>query len=212
MRSIADAPVGIELWFDFASPYAYLSVMRIEEAAARRGLAVAWKPFLLGPIFSAQGWESSPFVLQKQKGAYVWKDLARQCRKHGLPWRQPSAFPRGSVLPARVALWGGGAPWVAEFCRQAMRLNFAEDRDIDTVEAVGGVLAALGLDADAAIAQACAEAHKPLLRRQTEAARAQGIFGAPTFMVRSKMFWGNDRLEDALDFAAGLAAPGPARA
>ena len=208
MRGSPHAP-ALELWFDFGSPYAYLSVMRIEAAAAPRGIAVAWKPFQLGAIFRALGWDSSPFVLQKEKGAYVWKDLARQCRKHGLPWRQPSRFPRGSVLPARVALWGGDAPWVAAFCRRVMQLNFVEDRDIDDAEAVGGVLAALGLDADAVIAQACSEAHKPRLRQQTEAARALGIFGAPTFMARGEMFWGNDRLDDALDGCAGPAGRGP---
>ena len=61
----------IEFWFEFGSNYSYLSVMRIEDEARRRGVRIAWKPFLLGPIFRALGFENSPFVLQKEKGAYV---------------------------------------------------------------------------------------------------------------------------------------------
>ena len=79
----APAP-EIEFWFEFGSNYSYLSVMRIEDAARRRGVRIVWKPFLLGPIFRALGMETSPFVLQKEKGAYVWQDMVRQCRKYGL--------------------------------------------------------------------------------------------------------------------------------
>ncbi len=80
----------IEFWFEFGSNYSYLSVMRIEDAAQRHGVRIVWKPFLLGPIFRALGMETSPFVLQKEKGAYVWQDMVRQCRKYGLRWVQPS--------------------------------------------------------------------------------------------------------------------------
>src|SRR5579863_6107823 len=102
----------IEFWFEFGSNYSYLSVMRIEDAAKRRGVSIVWKPFLLGPIFRALGMQNSPFVLQKEKGAYVWKDMVRQCRKYGLRWTQPTAFPRASVLATRVALLGAEQPWI----------------------------------------------------------------------------------------------------
>src|ERR1700761_7159307 len=72
----------IEFWFEFGSNYSYLSAMRIESAAAARGVRVLWKPFLLGPIFKQLGWDTSPFVLQKEKGAYAFKDMERQCRKY----------------------------------------------------------------------------------------------------------------------------------
>ena len=100
----------IEFWFEFGSNYSYLSVMRIEDEARRRDVKVLWKPFLLGPIFRALGFENSSFVLQKEKGAYVWQDMARQCRKYGLRWVQPSTFPELGVLPLRVALLGVEKP------------------------------------------------------------------------------------------------------
>lgn len=201
-RETSEQSPEIEFWFEFGSNYSYLSVMRIENEARRRGVRIAWKPFLLGPIFRALGFENSPFVLQKEKGAYVWEDMARQCRKYGLRWTQPSTFPRLGVLPLRVALLGAERPWIGAFCRQVMELNWALDQDINQPEPLARILAELGLPAAAILDQAQAEPTKTLLREQTEQARIRGIFGAPTFFVGTEMFWGNDRLDDALLFAA----------
>jgi 2-hydroxychromene-2-carboxylate isomerase len=193
----------IEFWFEFASNYSYLSMMRIEGEANRHGVRIAWRPFLLGPIFRALGMETSPFVLQKEKGAYVWQDMDRQCRKYGLRWTRPTKFPRLAVLPSRVALIGVEQPWMAAYCRRVMELNFALDEDINSPTQLSPILTDLGLSAADVLAQAQAEPMKALLRTQTEQARARGIFGAPTFFVGTEMFWGNDRLDDALQLAAG---------
>jgi len=195
----------MDLWFDLASNYSYLTLMRIDALAERAGVSVRWEPFLLGPVFEAFGWKSSPFVLQKEKGAYVWKDMERQAAKYGLPWKKPARFPQNTVLPIRVALSGRDAPWVPPFCRALSRANFAEDRDISTVEAVREALASLGLPADEILARAQSAEEKPRLRAQVQRAQALGIFGAPTFFVDGEMYWGNDRLEDALDAARGRA-------
>lgn len=188
----------IEFWFEFASNYSYLSMMRIEAAAAKCGVVVRWRPFLLGPIFRSLGWNNSPFVLQKAKGDYVWTDMTRQCRKHGLPWQRPSVFPRASLLPARVALVGAEQPWMGDYCRRIMSLNFVDDREIDDLRPVTEVLDQLGLPAQTILDEAQSEANKLKLRQQTETAQHKGIFGAPTFFVGEEMFWGDDRLDDAL--------------
>ena len=198
-------PATLEFWFDFGSNYSYLSVMRIEALARERHVAVAWKPFLLGVVFQALGWETSPFVLQKIKGDYAWRDMARQCDKYGLPWRQPATFPRTALLPMRVALVGADQGWIAPFARRMMTMNFAADRDIDNAEAVGEVLQELGLDAGAILALALTQDNKLRLRRQTQQAQALNLFGAPSFISGGELFWGNDRLEDALAHAAARA-------
>lgn len=192
----------LEFWFDFGSNYSYLSAMRIEALAREKEVEVVWKPFLLGVVFQSLGWPTSPFVLQKLKGDYAWRDMARLCEKYGLPWRQPTTFPRTALLPMRVALIAADQGWVAAFVRRMMTMNFAEDRDIDNAAAVTEALTALGLDAPAILALALSDENKLRLRRQTEQAQTRGLFGAPNFISGEELFWGNDRLEDALAWAA----------
>jgi len=191
----------IEFWFDFGSNYSYPAVMRIDELVADSDTKVVWRPFLLGPIFRSFGWETSPFVLQKEKGAYVWRDMERQCAKYHLPWKRPSNFPRRAILPMRVAILGSNEPWISAYNKQIMLMNFAQDRDIEAPQLVGEVLQGLGLPAPEILRAAQTDENKLRLREQTETARTRGIFGAPTFFVGEEMFWGNDRLEDALDYA-----------
>jgi len=177
--------------------------MRIEEAARRQGVRIVWKPFLLGPIFRALGLENSPFVLQKEKAVYMQQDMTRQCRKYGLaPWVKPGVFPRLGVLPSRIVLLGAQQPWVSAFSRKVMELSFALDQDINHPHQMAPILTGLGLPSSNILEEAQSEPIKTRLREQTDEARARGIFGAPTFFVGTEMFWGNDRLDDALLFAA----------
>jgi 2-hydroxychromene-2-carboxylate isomerase len=181
----ASAP-ALDFWFEFGSNYSYLSVMRIEHAAAQAGVALRWRPFLLGPIFRSFGWETSPLVLQKQKGEYVWRDMARQCSKYGRAWRRPSTFPRSAILPHRVALLSAQGAWVGAFCRAVMQLNFALDRDIDSAEVVSEVLQRLGLPAEDLIARAQSDDDKRRLRRQTEAAATLGHLRCADVLCRRR--------------------------
>lgn len=176
--------------------------MRIETVAANHGVDVHWRPFLLGPIFQSFGWETSPFLLQKHKGNYVWSDMQRQCIKYNLDWQKPSDFPRAAVLATRVALTYRDAPWIGHYCRSIMRRNFVLDQDIGDTAIVKQVLTQLNLDPPQIEATALSDEHKPALRAQTQLAAELGIFGAPTFFVGEEMFWGNDRLDDAIQYAA----------
>ncbi len=191
----------VEFWFEFASTYSYLSVMRIERAAESFGAVVEWKPFLLGPVFLALGWNDSPFNIYPPKGRYMWRDLERLAEKEGLPFRRPSRFPRNGLLAARVAMVGVEEGWVAPFARAVMSANFAEDREIGEEAVIGEILCTLGLPAAELMARAQADANKLALRCQTERAAELGLFGAPSFRVGEELFWGNDRLEDALAWA-----------
>jgi len=201
----------LECWFEFGSNYSYLSVMRIEALLAPHGIRLAWKPFLLGPVFRELGWNSSPFVLQQEKGRYVWRDMERQATKYGLEFTRPSIFPRAAVLPARVALANAGQAWIGEFCRRVMRQNWVDDSDIDNPAAVRRALDGLVSDPDTTIANAQSAAVKTALREQTAAARRRGIFGAPSFFVGDELFWGNDRLDDALAHALARRQQGARR-
>ena len=194
-------PSPIEFWFEFGSNYSYLSAMRIEAAARTAGVPLLWRPFLLGPVFRELGWEGSPFLVQREKGEYVWRDMARRAAKYGLPFRRPSVFPRRALLPMRVALLAAHEAWMGEYCRRVMRMAWAEDREIDGPAPVLEALAGLAPDPRALVAQAGLEAAKAALREQTIDARRLGIFGGPSFIVDGELFWGDDRLEDALEAA-----------
>jgi len=202
---MTDTP-SLDFWFDFASTYSYPAAMRIAPLAQARGVAVRWRPFLLGPIFKAQGWDNSPFNLYPAKGRYMWRDLERICATLALPFAQPSPFPQNSLLAARVALVGLAQGWGEDFCRAIYRAEFGEGRNIAEPATVASVLASVGQDAEDPIRQAQADPIKAALRAQTEEAQRLGIFGAPSFTTGGELFWGNDRLEAALDWARRQAA------
>ena len=195
----------IEFWYEFASTYSYPAAMRVEAVAADAGVTVEWRPFLLGPIFAELGWSTSPFNLQPAKGAYMWHDLARTCQRLGLPFRRPEPFPQNGLLAARVATALPDDGTRARFSRAVYRAEFAEGRTISEPEVIASLLAELGLEADALLQQASDPASKQALREQTEAAQRHGIFGAPSWRTADgELFWGNDRLEDALAWAKGI--------
>jgi 2-hydroxychromene-2-carboxylate isomerase len=187
----------LEFWFEFASTYSYPAAMRVEAVARSAGVEVAWRPFLLGPIFKAQGWNDSPFNVYPAKGRYMWRDLERVCGSLGLPFRRPSQFPRNGLLAARVACWVQDEPWVPELVRRTYLANFVHDRDIADADVIASLLDEVGQPAAALRAAESTEA-KAKLRAQTERAQALGIFGAPSFVVDRELFWGNDRLEAAV--------------
>ncbi|WP_299201444.1 2-hydroxychromene-2-carboxylate isomerase [uncultured Tateyamaria sp.] len=191
----------LEFWFEFASTYSYLSAARIEDACAKAGVPLVWRSFLLGPVFGAQGMTDSPFNMFPVKGAYMWTDIARCCSDLGLPFAKPSSFPRGSLLAARIAAANADAPWVGAFVRAVYHANFAEDRDVSDDDVIATLLNEIGLDAAPVLAAATAPEGKALLRRATEEALERGVFGAPSFVVDGALFWGNDRLEQALAHA-----------
>jgi len=192
----------LELWYEFASTYSYLSVMRIEKVAAAARVEVAWRPFLLGPIFRTQGWNDSPFNLYPAKGRYMWRDLERLAAGYQLPFRRPSQFPRNGLLAARIALAAEPEGWCPDWTRAVFSAEFAEDRDIGDTAVLAGLLETLGREPGAVLAQAESDANKAGLRAQTEQASALGIFGAPSFVVAGELYWGNDRLGDAIAKAA----------
>jgi len=192
-----DAP-RLQFWFEFASTYSYLAALHVEEVARAAGVPLEWKPFLLGPIFYAQGWNDSPFNIYPAKGQYMWRDMERRCAQYGQAWQRPTQFPRNGLLAARVACSAHAEPWCPAFVRAVYRANFAEDRDIADRDVIGSIVTALGQPAAAVLEAAHTPDNKKRLRQQTEAAVQLGIFGAPTFVVGTELFWGHDRLDDAI--------------
>jgi 2-hydroxychromene-2-carboxylate isomerase len=220
-------PSVLDFWFEFASTYSYPAAMRIAPLAREAGVTVRFRPFLLGPVFQAQGWSTSPFNLYVAKGGNMWRDLERLCADLNLSFRRPEPFPQNSLLAARVALvglgatsaeqssgeqslgaqsWGaqswGAQSWGEQFCRAVFLAEFCEGLQIDDVAVLSDILARLNVEPEPMLDAARTDMNKARLRAQTEEAQRLGIFGAPSFMTADgELFWGNDRLERALAWA-----------
>ena len=190
----------IEFWFEFASTYSYPSAMRLPGAAAKAGVSVVWRPFLLGPIFAAHGWDTSPFNIYAAKGRYMWRDIERRASRLGLSIRRPDPFPQNSLLAARVAQTASDDPNLVAFCHNVYLAQFAEQLDISDPDVIAACAAAARLP-DQILETAQSDANKSALRQSTEEAMKRGIFGAPSFTVGHELFWGDDRLEEALEWA-----------
>jgi 2-hydroxychromene-2-carboxylate isomerase len=192
----------IDFWFEFGSTYSYPAAMRVEELAGRYDVGINWRPFLLGVIFREQGLTDSPFNLHEAKGRYMWRDLERTCEALDIPFRRPSRFPRNGLLAARVACCFDKEPWLPDFVRAVYRANFAEDADIADVDVISAYIAGTGESAEDVLEQAQSPESKKKLREQTDEAMRTGIFGAPSMVAGDELFWGNDRLEDAMEWAS----------
>jgi 2-hydroxychromene-2-carboxylate isomerase len=192
---------AVDFWYEFASTYSYPAAMRIEALAAGRGIALHWRPFLLGPIFAAQGMTDSPFNLNAAKGRFMWRDLQRVCARLGLPLRRPEPFPPNSLLAARAALVLDDARRPA-FSRAVYTAAFGGGPSIAERATIAAILEAMGLDAADILARAVSAPVKDKLRSETALAASLGIFGAPNLVTADgEIFWGNDRLEEGLEWA-----------
>ena len=192
----------LDFWFDFASTYSYLAAARIRPLAATANVRVRFRPFLLGPIFKAQGWDTSPFNLYEAKGRYMWRDVERLAFGLNLPFRRPDPFPQNSLLAARVALVGLVQGWGEDFSVAVYTAQFVEDGRIDELHTLAEILSFMNVDAQAALEALQSDDIKLRLRSEVEAAQRLGVFGAPSFTTADgELFWGNDRLEQALAWA-----------
>ena len=199
----------LDFYFEFASTYSYPAVMRIGSLAQAAGVALRWRPFLLGPLFKAQGWDTSPFNLYPAKGRYMWRDVERICTRLALPFRRPDPFPQWTLLPARVAYVGLDEGWGEDFCRAVYAAEFGEGRPVGEEAVVREVLQDFGVAPDAALARARSAEIKARLRAATEEAERAGVFGAPSFVAADgELFWGQDRMAEALAWAVRLRALG----
>lgn len=193
----------MEFWYDLASNYSYLSAMRIDDLARHADVDVLWRPFLLGPIFKARGWDTSPFNIYPDKGRNMVRDMQRTCEDRGLSFVMPSPFPVRSLLAVRVAHAGEDEGWTPAFTRAAFSAEFGAGHDIADPGVIARLLGQLGLDAARIVARANSDEVKASLRARTAEAQQRSIFGAPSFMTESgELFWGDDRLDQAMRWAS----------
>ena len=181
----------IEFFWDAVSPYTYLASTRIEQVARECGASVRWRPFLLGGVFRDTG--NKPPLDVKHKGAYMIQDLTAWAAYYKVPFTFPASFPANSLLAMRAATAADRLDRGPEFARALMNAYWVEGKDISEEGNVRDVAGSLGLDVEAILRQTRDPEIKEALKQNTAEAVKRGAFGAPTFFVGEKMFWGNDR-------------------
>jgi 2-hydroxychromene-2-carboxylate isomerase len=191
----------VEFWLEYASTYSYLSVTRIGKLADERGVPIVWRPFWLYPVREQQGLPM-PFPEGSAREKYMWQDLERRAQSLGLPYRRPEVYPFKSMPIARIAFVGAREGWCRAFTETAFRLHWTQGILMTAPENIRAALQAAGQDDDRVQALASSPEIKEAFTQQASLAIGHGIFGAPSFVVDGELFWGDDRLEEALDWAA----------
>jgi 2-hydroxychromene-2-carboxylate isomerase len=190
----------IDFWFTMGSTYSYLSVTRLPEVAQASGVTFRWRPFHLMVLLKEM--KHVPFADKPAKSAYMWRDIARRAAMHGIPARLPAPYPtKNSELANLVAIVGMREGWGVAYVRAAYRRWFQEGDENGSPTNLAGSLAEVGQDATRVLALAQTEETRAALTAEIDTARALGLFGSPTFAVGQELFWGDDRLEDAIDWA-----------
>ena len=193
----ADDPVPIDFWFTVGSTYTYLAAMRLPEVSRATGVAFRWRPFRLLTIL--QEMKHVPFADKPAKCAYMWRDIERRAALYGVRWAGPPRYPLAdSGIPNRIATLAALEGWCEGYVRAAYEGWFLQHENPDEPANIERSLAQVGQDAGRVLALADGPAIHEALKQSTDAARAVGIFGSPCFVTRGELFWGDDRLEDAL--------------
>lgn len=191
------AAAQIDFWFTMGSTYSFLSVMRLAELERSTGITFRWRPFHLLVIL--QEMKHVPFADKPTKLVYMWRDIERRAALYGIPARLPAPYPaKHSVAANLVATVGMGEGWGADFARAAYRRWFQLGQETGSETNISESLREIGQDPARVLASANSEDAKMALAAETDAARELGIFGSPTFAVDRELFWGDDRLEDAI--------------
>lgn len=153
------------------------------------------------PLLVAQGMHQGPFLPFPNKLRYMWHDLERRAKRHGLPYRRPSTYPPNTLLSARIGVLAATQGWCQAFTEETFRLHWVENSIIGSPNNIAASLSALGKSVSETVEMAERQENKDLLKAQTERAKELGLFGSPSFVIGEELFWGDDRLDDAMECA-----------
>lgn len=190
----------IDFWFSIGSTYSYLTVMRLSEVERTSGVAFRWRPFNVRHVMVEQN--NIPFKDKPVKAAYMWRDIERRAARYGLHPKIPAPYPLpGLVFANLVATLGSEERWVESYTQATYRRWFERGEPAGEEPNISASLREIGRDPDPILANAQSERIANALSEATTEAMELGVFGSPTFVVDGEVFWGDDRLEDAILWA-----------
>ena len=189
----------IDFWFSTGSTYTYLAVSRLDKVAARAGVRFNWRPFSVRAIMREQN--NIPFANKPIKSQYMWRDIARRAALYGLEARVPVPYPLQEFdLANRLALLGLAEGWGKPYIVASYRRWFVDGQEPGREPNLSASLAEVGQKVTDAVERASRDEVIKRYEAATDEARKLGIFGSPTFVVGGELFWGDDRLDDALSW------------
>ena len=198
-------PASIDFWFAIGSLYTYLAVMRLNEVERASGVAFRWRPFSVRTIMKEM--DNIP-ASKPLKMAYTWRDVERRAALHGFPFRGRPPYPLKNFDAAnRIAVVGAEEGWCADYVCAAYRRWFQDGHEAGSEPNVSQSLREIGQDPRRVVELAQSTATAKAFEAATGEARKLGIFGAPTFAVGAEIFWGDDRLDDAIGWLKRAKTP-----
>lgn len=192
----------ITAYLSIGSTYTFLTALRLRDVIERHGVTLDFRPFSVRAIM--QEMNNIPFPPEKQaKVRYMWRDIERRAAGYGLPVPSvPAPYPLKDFDRANhVGVIADQQGWYLDYFEATYRAWFLDGLAAGSAENLRQVCDALGRPFDAVLAAAEAPQTDEDYRANTAAAKAAGVFGAPSFVVGQELFWGDDRLEDAIAFS-----------
>ena len=189
----------IDFWFSIGSTYTYLSVNRIAEVAKKESLSINWKPFSVRKIM--MNMDNIPFTppSKKIKSDYMWRDIERRAKFYGFEAKVPAPYPLKEFdLANQIAILGMNEGWGVDYVTITYKRWFQQGMEPATEPNLSEILNELGLNKDEISKNANSEEIKSQYLQNTDNAYKLGVFGSPTFIYKSEVFWGDDRLEDCI--------------
>ncbi len=183
----------VDFFYDFGSPAAYLAWTQLPKICADRGVAINYRPVLLGGLFKATG-NATP-VSVEAKGAWMFDDLKRWAAHYGVPFEMNPHFIINTLGVMRGAVWALGEGVIEDYNKAVYEAVWVNGQDMADPQTIAGVLTAAGFDASAFAAAVQLPEVKQGLIDNTEEAAERGAFGAPTMFVAGEMHFGQDRLD-----------------
>ena len=190
----------IDFYFSIGSTYTYLSVTRILDVEKKHQIKFNWKPFSVRMIMKEMN--NIPFPKDKiNKVNYMWRDIERRAEGYGFFARTPAPYPLSEFdLANQIAVLGLNKDWGIDYVRLTYKKWFQEGKEPAIEPSISEVCNELKLKKDDIIPEAKTKLIEDSYLANTNSARENKIFGSPSFIVDNEIFWGDDRMEDAIKF------------
>ena len=188
----------IDFYFSIGSTYTYLSVTRILDVEKKNQVKFNWKPFSVRMIMKEMN--NIPFPKDKiNKVNYMWRDIERRAEGYKFFAKTPVPYPLSEFdLANQIAILGLKMGWGVDYVRLTYKKWFQEGKEPAVEPSISEVCKELSLNKDEIIIESKTKEIKDEYFSNTDAARENKIFGSPSFMVDNELFWGDDRMEDAI--------------